>query len=36
MLIDLQQPLVEGETFELTLRFQSGLELVVPVAVEAR
>ena len=35
MLIDLLAPLVEGETFNVTLRFENAGEMVVPVTVTA-
>jgi copper(I)-binding protein len=36
MLIDLRQPLIEGETFAVTLRFRHGQTVSVPVTVEDR
>lgn len=35
MLIDLATPLVEGTTFDVTLRFQSGASITVPFEVRA-
>ncbi|MFA5593119.1 MAG: copper chaperone PCu(A)C [Micavibrio sp.] len=35
MLIDLISPLVEGESFDVTLQFQNAGELVVPITVTA-
>lgn len=35
MLFDLAEPLVEGQSFEATLTFQDGTEVVVPVSITA-